>query len=72
MVLAKKAAHMMASFMAFLCRHIVIFGVVKFCAGLVIGFGLGVYFLLILIAEKGRVRQRVASRHVCSEFAWVR
>ena len=47
-------------------------GVVKFCAGLVIGFGLGVYFLLILIAEKGRVRQRVASQHVCSEFAWVR
>ena len=44
---------MMASVMAFLRRHIVMFGVVKFCAGLVIGFGLGVYFLPILIAEKG-------------------
>ena len=42
----------MASVMAFLRRHIVMFGVVKFCAGLVIGFGLGVYFLPILIAEK--------------------
>ena len=44
---------MIASLMAFLRHHIVIFGIVKFCAGLVIGFGLGVYFLPILIAEKG-------------------
>ena len=44
---------MMASAMAFLRRHIVMFGVVKFCAGFVIGFGLGIYFLPILIAEKG-------------------
>ena len=44
---------MFASLMAFLRRHIVMFGIVKFCAGLVIGFGLGVYFLPILIAEKG-------------------
>ena len=43
---------MIASLMAFLRRHIVMFGIVKFCAGLVIGFGLGVYFLPILIAEK--------------------
>ena len=43
---------MMASVMAFLRGHIVMFGVVKFCAGLVLGFGLGVYFLPILIAEK--------------------
>ena len=43
----------MASVMAFLRRHIVMFGVVKFCAGLVIGFGYDVYFLPILIAEKG-------------------
>ena len=43
----------MASVMAFLRRHIVMFGVVKFCAGLVVGFGLGVCFLPILIAEKG-------------------
>ena len=34
---------MIASLMAFLRRHIVMFGIVKFCAGLVIGFGLGVF-----------------------------
>ena len=44
---------MIASLVTFLRRHIVMFGIVKFCAGLVIGFGLGVYFLPILIAEKG-------------------
>ena len=44
---------MIASLMAFLRHNIVMFGIVKFCAGLVIGFGLGVYFLPILIAEKG-------------------
>ena len=44
---------MIASLMAFLRRHIVMFGIVKFCTGLVLGFGLGVYFLPILIAEKG-------------------
>jgi hypothetical protein len=39
--------------MAFIRRYVLLFGVVKFCAGLVIGFGLGVYFLPILTAEKG-------------------
>ena len=34
-------------------RHIILFGSAKFAAGLVIGFGLGVYFLPILTAEKG-------------------
>ena len=33
--------------------HIVLFGAVKFAAGLIIGFGLGVYFLPILAAEEG-------------------
>jgi hypothetical protein len=33
--------------------YIILFGRVKFCAGLVIRFGLGVYFLPILTAEKG-------------------
>ena len=33
--------------------HIILFGSAKFIAGLVIGFGLGVYFLPILTAEKG-------------------
>ncbi len=33
--------------------HLFAFALVKFCAGLVIGFGLGVYFLPILTAEEG-------------------
>jgi len=33
--------------------HIILFGGAKFIAGLIIGFGLGVYFLPILTAEKG-------------------
>ena len=44
---------MMTSLMALICRYVLLFGVVKFCAGLLIGFGLGVYFLPILTAEKG-------------------
>ena len=44
---------MMTSLMAFVRRYVLLFGVVKFCAGLVIGFGLGVYFLPILTAKKG-------------------
>jgi hypothetical protein len=43
---------MMTSLMAFIRRHVLIFGVVKFCAGLVIGFGLGVYSLPLLSADK--------------------
>lgn len=34
-------------------RHIILFGVAKFTAGLIGGFGLGVYFLPILTAEDG-------------------
>ena len=43
----------MASVTALLRHHIVMLGVVKFCAGLIIGFGLGVNFLPILEVEKG-------------------
>ena len=43
----------MTSLMAFIRRHVLLFGVVKFCAGLVIEFNLGAYFLLTLTAEKG-------------------
>ena len=43
----------MKSLMAFIRRHVLMFGVVKFCAGLVIGFGLGACFLPILTAKKG-------------------
>jgi len=44
---------MRPSLMTFLRRHILWFGAAKLCAGVVIGFGLGVYFLPILTAEKG-------------------
>lgn len=39
--------------LAFAARHIILFGALKFTAGLIVGFGLGVYFLPILTAEKG-------------------
>ena len=44
---------MTTSLMAFVRRHVLLFGVVKFCAGLLIGFGSVVCFLPILTAEKG-------------------
>lgn len=44
---------MVTSLTAFIRRHVLLFGVVKFFTGLVIGFGLGVYFLPILTVEKG-------------------
>ena len=51
--LAKKGAYMIASVMVSRCHHIVMSGVVRFCVGLSIGFGLGVYFLPIFTTEKG-------------------
>ena len=42
----------MTSPMPFIRRHVLLFVAVKLFAGLVIGFGLGVYFLPILTAEK--------------------
>ena len=42
---------MIASILAIARRYIILFGLIKFCAGLIIGFG--VYFLPIIIAEKG-------------------
>ena len=47
---------MIASLMAFLRRHIVMFSIVKFYAGLVIGFGLGVYFLPFLELKKALIK----------------
>lgn len=70
---------MFASLMALLRRHIVMFGIMKFRAGLVIGFGLGVYFLPILIAEKGLDKASITAlsesalrRRICAGFAGVR
>ena len=42
-------------------RHLILFGTAKFVAGLIIGFGLGVYFLPILTAEKGLDEATIAS-----------
>lgn len=47
--------------LAFARRHIILFGAAKFFAGLIIGFGLGVYFLPILTAEKGLDDVTIAS-----------
>ena len=44
---------MMTSLTAFIRRHVLLFGVVKFFASLVIGFGLGAHFLPTLTVEKG-------------------
>ena len=44
---------MLKASLDFARRHIVLFGATKFAAGLIIGFGLGVYFLPILTAEEG-------------------
>ena len=40
------------SLLGFARRHLILFGAAKFIAGLVVGFGLGVYFLPILTAEE--------------------
>ena len=42
-------------------RHIVLFGATKFAAGLIIAFGLSVYFLLTLTAEEGLDEAALAS-----------
>ena len=47
--------------MAWARRHLVLFGAAKFLAGLIIGFGLGVYFLPILTAEQGLDDTQLAS-----------
>ena len=44
---------MLKASLDFARRHIVLFGATKFAAGLIIGFGLGVYFLPILTAKEG-------------------
>ena len=48
-------------------RHIILFGTAKFLAGLVIGFGLGVYFLPILTAEDGLDRTALAQLEASAE-----
>ena len=53
---------MIASLMAFLRRHIVMFGIVKFCAELVIGFGSGVCFLPSLELKKAMIKPRLQPR----------
>ena len=52
----QKEVFMIAPLMPFRRRHIVMFGIVKFCAGLVIGFGVGVYFLPFLVLKKALIK----------------
>ena len=52
---------MLKASLDFARRHIVLFGATKFAAGLIIGFGLGVYFLPILTAEEGLDEAALAS-----------
>ena len=52
-------------------RHIILFGTAKFLAGLVIGFGLGVYFLPILTAEDGLDRTALAQLEASAERSGV-
>lgn len=49
------------SLMGWAKRHLILFGAAKFIAGLIVGFGLGVYFLPILTAEKGLDQAEIAS-----------
>ena len=55
----------MRALLDFVRRHIIlsilVIGLVKFCVGLVIGFGLGVYFLPILTAEQGLSAEELAA-----------
>ena len=44
---------MLKASLDFARRPVVLFGAAKFAAGLIIGFGLGVYFLPILTAKEG-------------------
>ena len=48
------------SLLGFARRHLILFGAAKFIAGLVVGFGLGVYFLPILTAEEGLDDSQIA------------
>ena len=48
-------------------RHIIWFGALKFAAGLVVGFVLGIFFLPILTAEKGLDEQNLAARQNSAE-----
>lgn len=48
-------------------RHIILFGAMKFGAGLLVGFALGVYFLPILTAEDGLDSATLAQLEVSAE-----
>ena len=60
---------MIVSLMACLRYYIAMYGIVKFCAGAVIGFGLGVYFLPILIAKKSPIKPRLQPCLKCASCA---
>ena len=60
---------MLKGLLDFVRRHIVLFGVAKLAAGLIIGFGLGVYFLPILTAEEGLDEAALASLQTSIEHS---
>ena len=62
---------MITPLLNFARKHIVLFGAAKFLAGLVIGFGLGVYFLPILTAEEGLDAGALAALEASAERSGV-
>ena len=58
---------MVRYFMGWLGRHPILFGGANLLAGLIVGFGLGVYFLPILIAEDGLTETQIAEIIVAAE-----
>jgi hypothetical protein len=58
---------MVTSLLAVARRHIILFGAVKFGAGLLVGFALGVYFMPILTAEQGLDSAALAQLEASSE-----
>lgn len=52
-------------------KYLILFGLLKFTAGVLVGFGLGVYFLPILTAEKGLDSAAVAALETSAERSGV-
>lgn len=52
-------------------KYLLLFGALKFAAGVIVGFGLGIYFLPILTAEKGLDSAAVAALETSAERSGV-
>ena len=62
---------MLQKLIAFARKHIILFGVFVFIDGVVVGVGLGVYFLPIITAEKGLDQKTVAALEGSAERSGV-